>query len=825
MGLKTSSGFYLSRTSAALLALLLAVLLLALIIVGAMYARTKEQYEEKQPTNCISNISNISSTSATLETPTGRSGIWDNPRLPHILINITIKCINNTDIVLLHSNGLNFSRVARETKPSTLDLDGISSLQENDTYRYLQSSNMTSHTHPENVTIKNVWTSEFYNYVVIEMDEALVAGNLYVIRFDYAGIMRESSGLFITHYTDFNTDKAVVASLLEPTLARTVYPCFDEPWLKATFKIIIVHNSSYVALSNMPAADTSKREDVDGYIWTVTTFKTTPKMSTYITAFVVCDFDYISTTVRGNEIRIWGRKEMVQKGFADFALNITGQIFSFMEDLLNVSYPLQKTDLVALPELHVAMENWGLITFNEYSVLYDPMSKLSDSKMWTCLIVSHEIAHQWFGNLVTMKWWTDLWMNEGFASYMEYIGANFIDSKLKQNEVFTMHSLQRLLETDVGFYSGGVSTKEEENVNYDFNALFNRYTYGKGAAIIRMMSYFLTEKLFFKGISSYLKTFSFSNADQDDLWDHLQMFIDAQDKVRLPGSLRQIMHSWIWQRGVPLLTLNTSTGELTQEHFQTDKTDNTTRNDNHTWIVPVTWIKNGIEQKTLWLDSKAKIFPEMKIAADEWVVLNINTTGYYRTNYDQENWKRVAQQLESNPEVNRYDYIEYGTAFSLTKYLEKENELIVWYTALKHLMSSEYPLVNYNNFSMLKKYILKRINPIYQRYANMIRRNVKTSEDHFMQKHIEIVFRTACLFGLQDCLQLANKLYTMWMKNSSNDIIPQFIKNTIYCYAIAQGGDKEWDFAWKTFNKSEDKTEYFLLQGMSCTKEPRLLYQ
>ncbi|CAI9542596.1 unnamed protein product [Staurois parvus] len=134
--------------------------------------------------------------------------------------------------------------------------------------------------------------------------------------------------------------------------------------------------------------------------------------------------------------------------------------------------------------------------------------------------------------------------------------------------------------------------------------LFDEFTYDKASALLRMASTFLTEKLFIKGISSYLKKFSFSNADQDDLWNHMQMFIDDQDEVQLPTSLKKIMDSWTWQKGLPLVTINTSTGTLTQDQFKTAYADNTTSDNNHTWIIPISWMKNGIQQPTVWLDTK-----------------------------------------------------------------------------------------------------------------------------------------------------------------------------------------------------------------------------
>ncbi|XP_068103260.1 aminopeptidase Q [Hyperolius riggenbachi] len=897
MGPKNSSGFYLSRTSAALLALLLAALLLALIVLGALYARTvRTEPALGQPD---ANISAVNATSApfffTFPTEaTGPPGIWDNPRLPHHLlpshydlelwprmqsddeghyhlsgqVNITMTCVEGTDVVLLHSYQLNITRAVLSPLGngqsnyksghlhSKFSLagpkwDSGGGLDSGDkSSPHLQETDAGLLEDGQNIGISNLWNSERQQYLVLELERPLVAGHLYLLQLDYVGhLSYDYSGLFISHYEDQGEVKALVGSELEPASARTVYPCFDEPALKATFKISIVHNSSYVALSNMPAIAVSERKDANGTEWKVTTFNTTLKMSTYITAFVVCDFDYVSTTVRGNEIRVWARKEVIQNGSADYALSIVGPILSFMEDLLNVSYPLQKTDFVAFPDFGVgAMENWGLITFQEHSLAYNPNQKFSNAKALTCLIVAHEIGHQWFGNLVTMKWWNDIWLNEGFASYMEYIGANFAEPKFKLNEFFMLHNLVNIFEKDARTSARSVSVKEEDINNvYNILLLFDDFTYNKAAALLRMASRFLTEKLFLKGISSYLKKFSFSNAGQDDLWNHLQMLIDDQDEVRLPASLKEIMDSWTWQKGIPLVTVNTSTGMLAQNQFKTATSDNIT-SDNDTWIIPIFWMKNGVEQPTVWLDAKTKFFPEMMAASEnDWIVLNINVTGYYRVNYDEKNVNNIAKQLgeaaEVLPVVNRIQliddafilanagHLEYETALNLTRYLEQEMEIIVWYIFLKHLHHYRTSLVTYNSFPLIKKYILKRINPIFQHYASIVRRNVdETADDFFVHTGIDVIFKTACFLGLQDCLSLAKEIYTKWMTNASSNEIPQSIKGTIYCYGIAEGGEKEWEFAWNVYNKSASENEdgweqSYLKHGMSCTKEPWLLYR
>uniref|UniRef100_A0A8C3SIB6 Laeverin n=1 Tax=Chelydra serpentina TaxID=8475 RepID=A0A8C3SIB6_CHESE len=532
MGPKAASGFYLGRKPAALLALLL-----ALVVLAALYGRSLREVEalraaaappsppagpEEEGAGCCPPSPSPGSTRP--------PGVWDNPRLPRALlplhyelrlwprvspgqpgpfvfsgqVNITVRCAQDTATVLLHSSELELWGAAVRG-PLPEGPGGGSSIE-----------------------VAELWLAERQEYAVLELRRSLRAGERYVLQLSFRGPLSEDlDGLFLTRYTDQGQSSMLIASLLEPTYARTVYPCFDEPAMKATFNIIIVHHPSYVALSNMPAIDKSEMKDENGSLWTVTTFNTTLKMSTYITAFVVCDFDYVTRTERGNEIRIWGRKEAIKNGYADYALNITGPLFSFLEDLFNISYPLSKTDLIALPDFGAgAMENWGLMTFQESSLLNIPSNQFGGKKAMISLIVSHELGHQWFGNLVTMNWWNDLWLNEGFASYFEYIGASYMEPRLPLNKIFYYHILQPVLREDKEIAARSLSVREEKiKGTFSLIGLFDIFTYSKGASIIWMLSSFLTERLFFKAVSSYLKAFSFSSVNQDDLWTHIQMVL------------------------------------------------------------------------------------------------------------------------------------------------------------------------------------------------------------------------------------------------------------------------------------------------------------
>uniref|UniRef100_G1N9S2 Uncharacterized protein n=1 Tax=Meleagris gallopavo TaxID=9103 RepID=G1N9S2_MELGA len=475
-------------------------------------------------------------------------------------------------------------------------------------------------------------------------------------------------------------------------------------------------------------------------------------------------------------------------------------------------------DLVALPDFGAgAMENWGLMIFEEPALLYLPTDKFTGRKTIIALIVSHELAHQWFGNLVTMTWWNDLWLKEGLASYLENLGATFVEPELSLHEIFYDHIVQPVLSQENDIEVRSLSESEDKvNGSFSLVSLFDSITYNKGASITWMLSGFLTEKLLTRALNSYLKEFAFSNANQDDLWIHIQSVVDAQDEVQLPASVKKIMDSWTRQSGFPVLTFNITTGTISQEKFHNKKHEN-------------------------------KVFSEMQVSESEydWILLNVNLSGYYRVNYDQLNLKRLVHLLENDPKaipaVSRFQllddifalarsgYIEIEAALELTKYLAREDKLFVWNVVLVNLVPDnvESTLKNYEVYPLLKKYLLKRMLPIYHYYAGFIRQNVDALEDdYFAQVYLEKFFATACWLGLQDCLDLSSELYTKWMDNPEYKI-PFLIRRTVCCYGVAVGSDKEWDFAWEMYKHNDSTTEDkdILLSAMSCAKESWLLHR
>ncbi|XP_058533521.1 aminopeptidase Q isoform X2 [Ochotona princeps] len=819
MGSPSSPGFYLSRVVALLLAGLVAALLLALAVLAALFghcARTPlseskvlgvpgsassppSRQEETRPTPKSGSAQDRAAMTPSSEWRP--PGPWDQLRLPSWVVplhydlelwprlqpdalpepglrfsgcvNITVRCTAATTRLLLHSLFLDYE-LAEVLGPLPPGTRGTS---------------------VGRVQVNDVWFALDTQYMVLELGEALQPGSRYELRLAFSGpvLVDAREGLFLNVYTDQGKRRALIASQMEPTFARSVFPCFDEPALKATFRITVVHHPAYVALSNMPVLGQSEREDVNGTKWTVTTFHTTPSMPTYVVAVAICDFNSVSQTERGKEVRIWARKEAITDGHADFALNITGPIFSFLEDLFNISYPLPKTDLIALPvfDKH-AMENWGLMMFDESLLLLRPSDQLTERKAMITYIVSHEIGHQWFGNLVTMDWWNNLWLSEGFASYLELGVINYLNPKLPRNEIFLANILHIILGEDHALVTRAVSSRVGNFTDTsEINELFDLFTYHKGASLARMLHNFLGERVFITALKSYLEAFSYSNAEQDDLWRHFQMAIEDQSTIVLPMTVKSIMDSWTHRSGFPVVTLNVSTGVVRQEPFYLGKVQ-TLVTHNDTWIIPILWIKNGTTQSLVWLDKSSKAFPEMQVTDSDhdWVILNSNMTGYYRVNYDNLGWKKLQQQLETDPKaipvvhrlqliddafsLSKNNYIGIETALDLTKYLAEEDEIIVWRAVLENLVTSDLvsDASNYDMYPLLKKYLLKRIKSIWTIYSTIIRENVVVLQDDYLALiSLEKLFGTACWLGLEDCLGLSRELFRKWMTHPQDEYL------------------------------------------------------
>ncbi|XP_072404833.1 aminopeptidase Ey-like [Chiloscyllium punctatum] len=477
----------------------------------------------------------------------GSSGLF----LFHGRSTVTFRCLEATNLVVIYSKMLNYTEPVR----------------------------VKSGADRSEVPVARVWQETANDYLVLLLRTPLRKGRVYTLQAAYCGeLTDELVGLYRVEYTEAGVTKLLAVTMMQPTDARRVFPCFDEPALKATFDLTVIHRPDQSAISNMPIKRVSALW-IHGQEWTVTIFERTLKMSTYLLALVVSEFRFIEETYHGVQFKVWGRKEMIEAGEGDYALKVAGRLLEFFANKFDISYPLTKMDLVAVPSFESGgMENWGLIIFREVNLLYDAKEESESSLRALTLVLAHEFTHQWFGNLVTMRWWNDIWLNEGFATYFSYLGNSFVNPDWTVDSFFAGKSLSAAFSSDALAISHPLSPRQQEVYSIEhISQLFDDISYDKGASVLRMVSSFMTEELFLHGLTGYLREFSFRTANYTDLRTHLQQALDNQKMVQLPSNLASILDTWTLQMGYPVVTINTSSGLVTQQHFLVDHLTNVTR--------------------------------------------------------------------------------------------------------------------------------------------------------------------------------------------------------------------------------------------------------
>ena len=447
-------------------------------------------------------------------------------------------------------------------------------------------------------------------------------------------------GFYRSRYVDTNGNERYLATTqFEATDARRAFPCWDAPSLKATFAVTLEVPQDLVAVSNMPMEDESARGDGTK----VVRFAETPRMSTYLLVFVVGDMASVEGhAADGTLIRVWATSGNEQKG--RFALDTAVKLLSYFNEYFDIAYPLEKLDHVAIPDFAAgAMENWGAITYRESALLVDPEHSSAGTRQIVASIVAHEMAHMWFGDLVTMSWWNDLWLNESFASWM---GDKSVDHLHPEWEVWTQFLVQ---DTNRGLSLDGLKNshpiEQEVNNPAEIGQLFDAISYSKGASILRMLEQFLGEETFRQGLRQYLSDHEYGNAETRDLWNALG---SASGQP-----VAEMMDTWVQQTGYPVVDVSTrhTTGEVEVTAFQhrflyEQITDPDARDDTH-WHIPFAARGPGPDHSASILMKTAEASLRLAHEGDDpaWIKVNPEQTGFYRVNYSADDWERLRSPI------------------------------------------------------------------------------------------------------------------------------------------------------------------------------------
>ena len=445
-------------------------------------------------------------------------------------------------------------------------------------------------------------------------------------------------GLYPCYFTHDGIKKQLFATQFESHHAREVFPCVDEPAAKAEYDLTLITRPGITVLGNMPV----KSEEENGNSRT-TTFEKTPRMSSYLLAFVIGELHKKSArTESGVEVNVWATPAQ-NENTLDFALDIATRSIDFYDEYFGVKYPLPKSDHVALPDFSSgAMENWGLITYRESCLLADPELTPESSRRFIATVIAHELSHQWFGNLVTMNWWNDLWLNESFANMMEYVAIDALHPEWRMWEDFATNEVTAALRRDS--LDGVQSVQADVNHPDEISTLFDpAIVYAKGGRLLVMVRKLIGEEAFRAGLKSYFEKFAYKNTVGNDLWQELES-ASSQPIVNL-------MNAWISQPGLPVVSVSNShdAAILSQERFFIGEHQPS----DALWPIPL-----FANQP---LDVKVLNQRETTVSIEKPLQLNCGLSDHFVTKYDESTREYLLKNITELPTLDKICILQDAT--------------------------------------------------------------------------------------------------------------------------------------------------------------------
>ena len=617
------------------------------------------------------------------------------------------------------------------------------------------------------------------------IDTALTPGNC-EITISFTGILNDKlRGFYRSTFTDDNGVEHVIATTqMQSTDCRQAFPCFDEPDMKAVFGVSLVVDPALMAISNGP--EVSREQTADGRARV--TFADTMVMSTYLVAFVVGPLEATEPVYVNNIplriVHIPGKAHLT-----DFGLKVAAYSLDWFQNYYGIPYPSDKVDLIALPDFAAgAMENLGCVTFREVLLLVDPATSTQVEQQLVADVVAHELAHMWFGDLVTMRWWNGIWLNEAFATFMEIAAC---DAFAPHWQRWTTFGLERSVAFETDSLRATRAVEFEVNSPNDSEGMFDVLTYQKGGALLRMLEQYLGPERFRAGVSTYLGRHSYDNTETNDLWDAIEDTVANDRGNKVP--VRRLMDSWIWQPGYPLVSAQQEGNSLvlSQQRFFFDDTKDST-----IWVVPVHVNIDGVEHKVL-LDSASTTIKLPR--ADAVVVVNAGGHGFYRVSYSPSLLQRITgKSLQDLSVLERYNLVDdawnavTAGALSASAFLEfaegftQERDLAVW-QALGIGLRGLSRLVEGDALSALRARVRSLVAPGLADLTWQPR----PGEDELISKLRGTLIGLMAIMGNDPDAQA--RCREMFVSANDNDIHPELL--AVATTVVASTGDAE-DFAY-----------------------------
>ncbi|XP_070425718.1 endoplasmic reticulum aminopeptidase 1 isoform X2 [Equus przewalskii] len=761
---------------------------------------------------------------------------WDKMRLPERVIPVHYNLMIHANLTTLTFEGTTEVEIRASQPTSAIILHS----------HHLQISRATLRKGAgERQSEKPLRVLEYpsHEQIALLAPEPLVVGLPYTVVIDYAGNLSETfHGFYKSTYRTKEGEVRILASThFEPTAARMAFPCFDEPAFKASFSVKIRREPRHLAISNMPLVKSVTV--AEGLI--EDHFDVTVKMSTYLVAFIISDFKSVSKmTKSGVKVSIYAVPDKINQ--ADYALDTAVTLLEFYEDYFNIPYPLPKQDLAAIPDFESgAMENWGLTTYRESSLLFDAEKSSASSKLGITMTVSHELAHQWFGNLVTMEWWNDLWLNEGFAKFMEYVSVSVTHPELKVEDYF-LGKCFSAMEVDALNSSHPVSTPVENPAQ--IREMFDDVSYEKGACILNMLRDYLGADAFKSGVVQYLQKYSYKNTKNEDLWNSMANICPTDGAQRMDGfcsrgqhssssshwrqeglDVKTMMNTWTLQKGFPLVTITVRgrNVHMKQEHYMKGPED--APDTGYLWHVPLTFItskSDSVHRFLLKTKTDVLILPEEV----EWIKFNVGMNGYYIVHYEDDGWdslidllKRTHTAISSNDRAslinNAFQLVSIGKvsiekALDLILYLKQETEIMPVFQGLNELIPM-YKLMEKRDMNevetQFKSFLIRLL-------RDLIDKQTWTDEGSVSERMLRSqLLLLACVRKYQPCVQRAEGYFREWKEANGNLSLPSDV--TMAVFAVGAQNPEGWDFLFSKYQSSLSSTEKNRIEFALCMSQ------
>ncbi|XP_043653070.1 aminopeptidase N [Drosophila teissieri] len=655
--------------------------------------------------------------------------------------------------------------------------------------------------------------------------EAFGANTNWTITIKYNGTHRtDMGGFYLSSYTDDDGKQHFLATTqFESTNARHAFPCYDEPARRANFTITIHHDPSYTAISNMPV-------NTDASSSGITAFQTTPKMSSYLVAFIVSDFESTTGELNGLRQRVFSRKGKQDQ--QEWALWSGLVVEASLAGYFGVPFALPKLDQAGIPDFSAgAMENWGLATYREQYMWWNEQNSTINLKTSIANIIGHEYAHMWFGDLVSVKWWTYLWLKEGFATLFSYESNDIAFPLWDTYQIYHVNDYNSALLNDA--LASAVPMTHYVQTPTEISNRYNTFSYAKPASVLYMFKNAWSDKVFRTGLNKYLTKNQYTSCDE---WDLFASFQESADELgfKLPTTVDNIFSSWSHQAGYPLLTVTRNyeagTITITQKRYVASKTDTNTA----TWYVPLNFAtaskydyRNTTATHYL-LNVTETVISDVDASSDDYIIVNIQNSGYYRTLYDSQNYGLITAALKSQPHrfhprnraqllYDTYifvttDRLSHSILLELLGYLVNEQQYAPWSTANTILTVYDRYLRGDDSYANFQTFVQSLIDPIFDKIGvNEI------PGEHYLNNYLRIVLVSlACQVGSTDCYTQSAKKLSEYLYNGT--AIEATLKTQAYCAGLRSTTNDIYSRVQSDLLSSTDSTDRSLfISSLGCS--------